>query len=407
VNTSATPRSAVELSMALSLLRASHTRALIFIQILLVLALGLSFWLLIEEVSSESNTGAEVFNAALQGALDAHTGSLADRVLGLGLLAGLLLSMVMLWQQSRARLRVGIEGIQASMPEWLGWSFFKQTGGDWKLRWGNINSVRLEAPKRFRSTSQGLRFYRLVINTGKDEIRINPYAWFNPNGADHRMGMREVFGTGKSNPQRIHDAPLMQLLRARGIEIAGADDAELQDHQDDQQFDLGSHKGIGLQVVLLLLLGGYFAVDYFMLAPYQALQALPQWPFLLALPPAMVLIFISGRGAPKQERIAIGIMLLAAMLAAVYPATLRYNALDAEIINATYEATAVGHFKALNGELPDIDMSGHRGKEYWQQLERGSLHDFTLLRGKAGFYQLQMQPLNQKIRAWYEKPGEQ
>lgn len=401
MNTSASRHGRVELSMALSLLRSSHTRILILIQALLWLALGVLFWLIIDAMSSASMTRTEVFNAGIQGVLDTYTGSRADRALGLGLLAGLLLAIILLWQQSRARLCVNIEGIQASMPKWLGWPLFKQTGGNWNLRWSDIDSVRLETPKRTRRTAQGLRFYRLVINTGKDEISINPYVWFNPAGTDHRMGFRELFGSGKSNQQRIHDAPLMHLLQARGIEIEGSTRPTA---QNSKEFQLGSHLGLGLQVVLLFVFGGYFAIDYFMLAPYRALQAVPRLPFLLVTMVAAALIYISGRGAPKLERSAVGVMLLCAMLAAIYPAMLRYNAHDAEVINATYEALAVGHFQSLNPDLPDIDMSHHRGEEYWQQYYAGSLHEFTVMRGKGGFYQLHMTPLNKRIRDWYEGP---
>jgi len=401
VKTTASRHSAVELRMALSLLRASHTRVLIFIQALLwLLLIGLA-WMLIASAANEQHTRSEVLQKFTSAAVSAYTGSLPDRLLGVGLLAGLLLSFNMMWQQSHARLRVGIDGIHASMPGWLGWSIFKQTGGDWQLRWRDIDSARLEAPKHTRRTSQGLRFYRLVLTTGKDEIRINPYVWFNPHGTDHRMGLRELFGTGKSNARRIHDAPLMQLLQARGIEVANM--AELAT-SDNGEFQLGSHKGLGLQVVLLFVFGGYFAVDHFMLAPYQALQSVPKLPFLVLAMPALVLIVISGRGAPKLERAAVGTMLLAAMLAALYPAMLRYNAVDAETINATYEASAGAYYQALNQELPAIDMSQHRGEEYWQQFEAGSLHNFTLLRGSLGIYQLDMTTLNSTVRAWYDSP---
>jgi hypothetical protein len=141
-----------------------------------------------------------------------------------------------------------------------------------------------------------------------------------------------------------------------------------------------------------------------MLAPYQALQAVPKLPFLLLAIAGVVLIVISGRGAPKLERGAVGSMLLAAMLAAVYPAMLRYNALDADILNVTYEASSSSQYQALNQDLPDIDMRHHRGEEYWQQFKAGSLHEFIVMRGKGGFYQLHMTPLNRKIRAWYDGP---
>jgi len=387
--------------MALSMLRASHMRMLIFTQAMLLLLMVVLVWWLITASADENHSGSQLLQKFSAAAVSAFNVSLSDRLLGVGLLAGLLLSCNMIWQQSRARLRVGVDGIQASMPGWLGWSLFRQTGGDWKLRWRDIEHARLEVPKLSRRSSQGLRFYRLVITTAKDEIRINPYVWFNPHGADHRMGLRELFGTGKSNARRIHDAPLMELLRARGIEIEGMTPS---DAEYSQEFQLNSHIGLGLQVVILFLMGGYFAIDCFMLRPYQALEALPKLPFLLIGLVSVVLTFISGRGAPKLERSAVGIMLLAAILAAVYPASMRYNALDAEIIDATYEAKSEGLFQALNPNLPDIDMRRHRAEEYWQQYAAGSLHEFIVMRGKGGFYQLHLTPLNRNIRAWYDAP---
>lgn len=108
-----------------------------------------------------------------------------------------------------------------------------------------------------------------------------------------------------------------------------------------------------------------------------------------------------GRGAPSRERLAVGALTVVALVAAAHPATLRLNAATAEPETVAYVSLGTGRFEPPDDRLPPIDLSTLGVPEYWARYARGAEHEFTLLRGTAGFYQLALRPVYERTRRFY------
>ncbi len=190
----------------------------------------------------------------------------------------------------------------------------------------------------------------------------------------------------------------MKAVEARGFEIEAAGDAA----QGAASFDLARHKGMLAQLGVLFG-AGLYALGDTLVAGYQPLGPLPLLPFAAAGVLAVAGSAVLGRGAPRAERLGVGALATLAVVAAVYPVTLRLNALGAEPRVAMYTAVAPGVFEPQAAGLPRIDLSGEDVDEYWTQYPPGSGHAFTLLRGSAGFYQLDLAPFYERTRRFYSR----
>jgi hypothetical protein len=192
------------MNMGLALVQRSHTVllvALVGVQILIVIVL-------LGPLATQSDVEQETRFLVSEWRL-------RDSIM-LVLLLG---TLAMLWQQSRSRLRVDAEGVSARIARWLGMTLFQQTAGDWQFRWDQVRKVRLQRPKRRLPLGQGLRFYRLVVETANKEIYINPYIWLDSTVADHRAGLHELFGKPEKLQQLVERSPLMEAFLSRGIEV--------------------------------------------------------------------------------------------------------------------------------------------------------------------------------------------
>lgn len=147
-------------------------------------------------------------------------------------------------------------------------------------------------------------------------------------------------------------------------------------------FDLGRDPGMVLQLLLLFGAGLYVLVDTFFLLQYTPLTSMPLAPFALALIVALPLALWLGRRAPGTERLAVAV-------------------LTAEPHLVEYVPTAPGRFRSATGEYPALDLSDRSLAEYWAQREPGAGHPFTLLRGNADFWQLDLAPLYERTRGFY------
>ncbi len=248
--------------------------------------------------------------------------------------------------------------------------------------------------------AQRIRASRLEIETDRETIRLSPFPWYRPGGPDHRLGMRELSALSGADPASfIERAPLLESLRAQGITIESArEDAA---DAPPPGFDLARDRGMVAQLVLLFAAGLYALVDTFFLLQYTPLAPMPRAPFALMLMAAIPLTFWLGRRAPLAERAVVGALTVAALAVAVYPGLLRLNAATAEPQVVEYVPTAPGRFRAETDEYPDIDLSDQSLSEYWAQRGPAVSHPFTLLRGDAGFWQLDLEPLYERTRDYY------
>src|SRR5690606_15413989 len=113
-------------------------------------------------------------------------------------------------------------------------------------------------------------------------------------------------------------------------------------------------------LVMIFGAGLYALADTFVVDVHKPLGPLPLAPFVLFGVVAGIAASKLGRGAPKAERIGVGLLAVGACVAAAYPATLRFNAATAEPEVAAYVSAGGGRFVAPSERLPSIDLSGER-----------------------------------------------
>lgn len=317
---------------------------------------------------------------------------------------------VALLVQRTAWLRIGPGGIEGYLPRFVGFGLTGQTIGRWQVSPDRIRAARLRGHhggsggrgrlERRLAKAQRLRTSRLEIDTDRGIIRLSPFPWYRPGGPDHRLGVRELSALSGADPASlIERAPLLESLRAQGITIESA--REDADEVAPPGFDLARDRGMVVQLVLLFAAGLYALVDTFFLLQYTPLAPMPGAPFALMLMVVIPLTFWLGRRAPLAERVAVSALTVAALAVAVYPGLLRLNAATAEPQVVEYVPTTPGRFRATTGEYPDIDLSDQSLSEYWAQRGPGESHPFTLLRGAAGFWQLDLAPLYERTRDYY------
>lgn len=309
----------------------------------------------------------------------------------------------LMWITGRAYLRLTPQGLEGYVPGATGMGLTGLSTGRWLIPWGAIRAVRLQIGAKNSLPAQVLNSHRLVIESDAGETQLAPFMWVAQGAPDHRLGLLEAFNLkGFDAAERIARAPLIQALEERGLEITeGAGTGE----QVPAGYDLLKHRGMLTQLALFSTAGLYALLDGFFLGLYEPLEALPWWPFLNAAALVTVCCVLLGRGAPRTERLIVGMLTVAAVTAAVYPGLLRINALTAEGTEAiAYTATGQpGVFEAPRPGLPPLELDFSRLRAYWSEYPEGSQHEFVLLKGAGGFYQLDLQPLYAKTRAYYRK----
>ena len=300
-----------------------------------------------------------------------------------------------------ATLRLTSTGVEMRQPGWIKPALMRQSGGDWRLGWHEIHAARLVLPGwQWLKPAHRLGQSRLVLDTAAGEKWLASFSWVDPDH-DHRLRLREIlFSRNLDVEQRLRDTALVRALEASGIDVemgqAGA-------KPEAMGYDLSSHAGSLAMLMLFALAAGYALIDAFFLGRFKPLEPMPVSPFYLAGLAGVVLAALLGRGVPTQERVALSALTVAALVAAAWPGTLRYNALTAQPRQVTYNAVAPGVFEAPAGDFPEVDLRSEKVPEYWEQFPPGSEHDFTLLRGDAGFYQLDPGAFYRKTRAFYRQ----
>lgn len=386
------------LRLGISLLRPSHMRALLIV----VFGVPLIILALLVHVTSPASGDDPGYSELLETFWSEFLRDPGNRLMLWALVVLLPLGVLAVFVQRLAHIRVTSTGLQARIPPVLGLGLFGQSGGQWDVRWEDVRRVRMVAPKRTRNTVQRLGWFRLVIETGRGEVRLNPFPWFNPDAEDHRLRLGELLRFGRLDAgRRVKEAPLIEVIEARGFEIEQVSGEGGDRGTASAGFDLARHRGMVVQLGLFLAAATYAIADTFFISAYRPLESLPAMPFVMVGLAALAGIAVLGRGVPRLERLAVGALTVISLVAAVHPATLRFNASTAESRIVAYEAVGPGRFRPVDGEEPSIDLRDLDVDRYWARYPRGAEHRFTLLRGIPGFEQLDLAPLYERTRAFY------
>ena len=313
---------------------------------------------------------------------------------------GYLILAVTLWAvvqtrlQSRyERLYVGRTALRYASPFGGCFRFLNLFRPDWSLPWPELQKAELQV----QSLGLGKRRYSLVFQTASAKRVLEwPLYW-----------QRVPFAPGPmAKPPRrdeaemrraIMNSPLVQALRAAGVQVV--ERAGLV-RPDVKGYDIAQDKQLRMAVALLLVCGVYYLWDTFIEWDYMALGQTPAW---FCVPLALFGLWLGlrlSRHAPNLERTVITLLLAFSLGAASYPLALRFNALTApsgEIY--AYTQVAPGHFKPPDEALPPIDLQYN--VPYWGQFKQGSTHQFHVLKGALGFYELDTGRVQQEVHAWW------
>lgn len=315
------------------------------------------------------------------------------------------LALLSLWAQRVAYIRLSAQGIEGYVPKWTGIGIRGLSTGHWQVLWESIRSARLSPGKQVAQLVPQLAGYRLVIDTDRGQIRLSPFFWVLRNGPDHRLTLRQTLLSKNSEAaELIKSARLIQAMRERGITFAAGADA-VAAANGSTGYDIRKHRGLVMQLVLFFGAGLYALIDGLFIGSFKPLEPLPVAPFVLTAAAGLAFVAVLGREAPIGERVVVGLLTVVALTSAVYPGLLRFNAITAEPRMITYKAVALGRFEPANEELPPVDLSDLKVHEYWAQYPAGTEHEFRLLRGAGGFYQIDLGALYARTRDFYSKKG--
>lgn len=303
--------------------------------------------------------------------------------------------------QRKCYVRLTSLGMEGYLTRGVGMGFMGLSTGHWKINWESIRSVRLVPRNPTGKPALDIGGYRLVIDSEREQTRLAPFPWIVVDGPDHRLRFRELLRPKMIEAAKVIErAPLVQALRERGIEISSE---PAPPDKAPSGFDLARHPGMIAQLVLLFAAGLYAVLDTFFLGSFMALEPLPSGPFVIATGAGAAMAVALGRGAPQRERWMVGVLMVAALTAAVYPGILRYNAMTSEAQEVSYRAIGEGQFVPTVARLPDIDVRKLNVPGYWSEYPEGTEHSFHLMRGAGGFYQLDLRPVLTRTREYYSQ----
>jgi len=395
---SAAPRT---LRYSLSPLNAQHTRwAFIGYAVLTLWTAVALAWMMFPEFTDADRAD---FWPALGNEIAEQPASL---VYWAGMAAVFGLVVFLFRTRSTARLHLTNTGIEASLPNWMGLFGQRQTAGDWQIGWHEITAATAThhdaGPSRLSTNTPVMLKSRVILETARGDFWVNAFAWHDP-GDDHRLSLGELaFQRNFDIENRLASTPVYRALEARGIGVERAGQADLKmERPAPDGFDLSAHRGIKALLALFALALGYLVIDQFIVGRFQPLESLPLWPFAAAAMAGLPVVVLLSRGAPPTERAAIGGLVVVTLVAAAWPGTLRFNAMTAEKTRTTYSALEFGLFEPADPEIPIIDLRDAGLDEYWEQFPPGASHSFVLLKGDAGFWQLDPTPLYTRTREFY------
>lgn len=286
------------------------------------------------------------------------------------------------------------EGVRYVSPYSGAWSFLQRLHPGWMLPWHEVDKVVVQA----LSAGLGKHVYRLAIASGKSAKRLDyPLSWQRlpwPPGPPPKIGRPKP----DEMVRLILQSPLLDAFRKQGVAVE-TQKGPLKDGV--RGYDMSENRGLMTALILAFVFGFYYVGDTFVAADYAYLSTPPLWPFVLAAVFGAWCGWRLGKTAPKLERSVVAALLGAALAAALYPGMLRLNAFTAtgEHNIYTYTQVAAGNFSPPDTAMPSINLDSN--SDYWGQFRNGSTHQFRVLRGALGFYQLDTGRVMDEVRDWW------
>lgn len=294
------------------------------------------------------------------------------------------------------RLYVGADSLRYVSPLRGPFRFLEAFHPGWSVPWTELRRAELQV----QSLGLGKRRYTLVLSTASRSRTLEwPQSWQQASSQPDSPALSPRRDEAAMR-RAIMQSSLVQALRAHGVEVVDLPGL-VRPKGALKGYDIAQDKRLLIAVALLLIALVYYFGDTFIEWPYMAVENVPVWPYVIVGFSGLWLGYDLGKNAPRMERILISIMLAGSLCAACYPLMLRLNALTAPPGEDLYTYTQVrpGYFKPPRADLPWIYFDYQPA--YWLGLPAGGTHQFRIMKGVLGFYEVDTTRVQDEVRAWW------
>lgn len=269
----------------------------------------------------------------------------------------------------------------------------------WSLAWGQIRSASLHGTKLVR----GPQALVLVLESSMRKVKIHPIQWVDSSNYEPVSIWAELKKQKTANAaDHVAQVEASEVLRYMA---AAAPQLVIKQRAQGAAFALEKNRQALVVVIGFFVLLFYALSDGFFIGNEVYVEE-PPYSFFAAtglLAALLAAVWMRSGGVPVVENIIVSLLFGAALGAAAYPGALRVNAFtDTDGLQRyEYRLTAGLILQPLVTGLPELAFPGY--SDYWSHFRHGSIHEFEIRRGGLGFYQLNMQPVNLAMRAYFEK----
>jgi hypothetical protein len=295
-----------------------------------------------------------------------------------------------MWRVARhEKLILDRSGIRYQSP--LGGPFAALQPG-WSHSWAQIRGAEITLPMMGNPN-----FVAVILDVVTAKRKIAGQ-WVPAGGPPENL-----FALGLRRPaaeevlRRTEQSPLVEYLRRMGVKVEVK--AKVRGG-----FVLESNRAAlsaTVAVVALLL----YAVADFAFNTETYVEKPPVQDFMLA---GIVVFLVSAAllaqaRVPGAESVGLGFLLGVAVGVASYPGALRLNELtDMDGLRPHgYRMKQVAVWEPGDATLPTLKFTDFL--EYWDQFKPGAQREFLLRRGGLGFFQVEMAPVREEMKAYYRK----
>jgi hypothetical protein len=275
-----------------------------------------------------------------------------------------------------------------------GGGFVRRIKPGWAAQWSEIRAATL----RLSPARASVELSHLTLATDHGRHRVLPSDWIQPNQWQRPSILRQLRVLAPSEEEvvaRLRSTPLLRYLADAGVQVGTESGSRA------AGFDLAANPRTLGAVGLACVLGAYALIDYLLFNETYA--DTPLYAVNVALGAAVALaaaLWLRRGKVPRLESTALALLVGVAMSLVAYPGLLRVNQLSDEQGLRSYEYVLQPDMtlRCTTSGVPDLRLGDHK---YWQSFPIGSTHSFALRRGGLGFYQVDLGPYHDDLRAFY------
>lgn len=270
----------------------------------------------------------------------------------------------------------------------------------WSFQWSEIRRAEFKT----NTLAQRPEFVTVAFHAGLRKRTIRPYMWVDAANFQPPSWKKQV-GLTRPKPEEViaevMNSPVMQFLEAQPhIKLAPLRADQL------RPFALAKNP-VALGFVAVFFIAGTYAFADALFLNTETYATQPPYPLYVAggLTIALIGVWVMRAAAvPITESLVVAVLTGGAFGAALYPGLLRINELTdtAGLQSYEYEMIEPAYFVPEQEGSPELRFP-ERHREFWAQYAPGSRHKFEMRKGGLGFYQIDMRPIYDRIRDYYEK----